>query len=130
MKISLKYLTSIIKEELEDVYVDEEQSTEDLVARAREEVGLIDLQRAIERGDFDNQTAAAALRMLADEFEAEVDASREDNYDRANRKNREDTEWHMLPTPKEDPMGRGRKTSSLRKKVMGPKLAETGKRIN
>jgi hypothetical protein len=93
MKISLKNLTNIIKEEIEDVYVSEETPQGDLVARAREEIGTIDLRRAIERGDFDNQTAAAALRMLADEFEAEVDAAGEDKYDRANKKNREDTEW-------------------------------------
>ena len=32
----------------------------------------------------------------------------------------DDEEYTMLPTPKEDPMGRGADTSALRRKVMGP----------
>ena len=128
MKVTKQYLKKIIKEELEKSYPVKE-SSEELIARAREELRLIDLQRAIERGEFDNQTAAAALRMIADEFEAEVDAAGEDKYDRANKKNREDTEWLLknmsdtekytkLDMPKEDPMGRGANISALRKSVV------------
>ena len=62
MKISKRLLKRIIKEELE-------KSEKDLVSLAREQVSIIDVQRAIERGDFGYLHAAAALRKLADEFE-------------------------------------------------------------
>ena len=54
----------IIQEVLAEAIDDEK------IAMAKEQISTIDAQRGIEAGSFDNQHVAAALRNLADEYDA------------------------------------------------------------
>jgi hypothetical protein len=75
MNITKKKLLQIIKEEITmiDGEMRYQPSEQELIDLAREEIGTIDASRGIQRGDFDYQHVAAALRQLADEFQEAAD---------------------------------------------------------
>lgn len=50
-----------------------QQSDQELIDLAREEISTIDAYRGVQRGDFDYHHVAGALRKLADEYQEAAD---------------------------------------------------------